>query len=364
MRRLLTSSATFDTKRNRWKINVQKDGIRRSFYSSTQGRRGKAEAEAKAMEWLQSANLDDPTFEYAWEMYRESHKLKVGTSGQVSDEWAGRLYLLPALAKKKLSKITVQDWQDILDGAVKQGKAKATVNDIRTRITGFHKYCLKKRWPTESLEMLENNSDKVKPKSILARQSIKEIFQDNRTLFDNEVIVDPYWNAYRFAIVFGHRRGEVSGLQWSDLDGAWLTINRSINHFREVTNGKNVNARRTVMLPKIALKILEDQKAYLKENEIISPWIFPKPDGSQINPNNLYNYWQRYLAFHGIELISFHEIRHTMISYNKKMPIELLKAVAGHSESMDTTGTYGHTTTEDFVEAADDVEQMLQSILA
>lgn len=149
----LTSIAKFDGKR--WKINVQKNGVRRSFYSAAPGRKGKAEAESKAREWLEGQSETDPTFSAAWEQFLESRKAKVGTSGQTGDVWAGKYYILPALGKKKLSHITVQDWQDILDKATKDGKAKATIIDIKTRITTFRKFCLKKRWPCESLELLE-----------------------------------------------------------------------------------------------------------------------------------------------------------------------------------------------------------------
>ena len=35
----------------RWQINVQKDGQRKSFYSSKPGRTGQREANAKAVSW-------------------------------------------------------------------------------------------------------------------------------------------------------------------------------------------------------------------------------------------------------------------------------------------------------------------------
>ena len=38
----------------RWQINVQKDGQRKSFYSSKPGRTGQREANAKADKWLET----------------------------------------------------------------------------------------------------------------------------------------------------------------------------------------------------------------------------------------------------------------------------------------------------------------------
>lgn len=363
MRNLLTASAKFST--NRWKINVQKDGVRKSFYSSIPGKRGKAEAEAKAMEWLNSHTYDDPTFEVAWADYIESRRLKIGTTGKTMDAWAGNKYLLPALGKKKLSKITVQNWQDILDNAAEAGKSRATLYDIKCRITGFRKFCLKKRWPCENLELLEVNCTKKKEKRILAPDQVKTVFNNSNTVLHGEVVRDHYWNMYRLALAYGYRRGELCGFKWSDLqEDCWLTVNRSINHHLEETSGKNENARRTVRLNAFAKEILADQKAYLQSQGIISPWIFPDERGNVSHPDVVYQSWQRYLRCHDIDPISFHELRHTMISMNKKLPIELLKALVGHSGAMDTFGIYGHIIDEDRIEAADCLENAMKSFLA
>ena len=106
---VLTSTARWNEKKGLWQINTQKNKVRKSFYSSIPGRRGKAEAENKAREWLESNNEDDPIFSRAWELYCEDRKLSVGTSGQVADRSIGNVWLLPALGNKKLSRITIQD---------------------------------------------------------------------------------------------------------------------------------------------------------------------------------------------------------------------------------------------------------------
>ena len=47
-----TNTATWDEKRKHWRISVQKDGVRKNFYSSTPGRTGQREANKKADAWL------------------------------------------------------------------------------------------------------------------------------------------------------------------------------------------------------------------------------------------------------------------------------------------------------------------------
>lgn len=50
-----TNTAQWVESRNRWQINVQKDGIRKTFTSSKPGRTGQREANAKADKWLTRA---------------------------------------------------------------------------------------------------------------------------------------------------------------------------------------------------------------------------------------------------------------------------------------------------------------------
>lgn len=47
-----TNTAQWEEKYQRWRIAVQKDGVRKQFYSSTPGRTGQREANAKADRWL------------------------------------------------------------------------------------------------------------------------------------------------------------------------------------------------------------------------------------------------------------------------------------------------------------------------
>ena len=47
-----TNTAAWLPNQQRWQINVQKNGVRRSFTSSKPGRTGQREANAKADAWL------------------------------------------------------------------------------------------------------------------------------------------------------------------------------------------------------------------------------------------------------------------------------------------------------------------------
>ena len=65
-----TNTAAWSEKHKRWQINVQRDGKRRSFYSSTPGRTGQREANAKADAWLDDG-IERARFRFVCGIYRQ-----------------------------------------------------------------------------------------------------------------------------------------------------------------------------------------------------------------------------------------------------------------------------------------------------
>ena len=55
------NEAAWVESRGRWQINVQADGIRRTFSSRIAGRKGKIEAEKKADKWLEDRTVGENT---------------------------------------------------------------------------------------------------------------------------------------------------------------------------------------------------------------------------------------------------------------------------------------------------------------
>ena len=55
------TEASWVESRQRWQINVQRNGQRRTFTSSVRGKRGKIEAEQKADSWLEDRTTGEST---------------------------------------------------------------------------------------------------------------------------------------------------------------------------------------------------------------------------------------------------------------------------------------------------------------
>ena len=64
-----------------------------------------------------------------------------------------------------------------------------------------------------------------------------------------------------------------------------------------------------------------------------------------------------------ITVVSLYELRHTYVSVNKEMPEGLRKMTIGHSQDMDTEGTYGHQMAGDLAKAAAFTEEAFSEII-
>ena len=91
-----TNTAFWVEKEKRWCIAVQKNGTRKRFYSSTPGRTGQREANAKADAWLDDSIRDGKKKVSAlYSEWVEELKLTCGTSYVTQCKRYGDCYILP-----------------------------------------------------------------------------------------------------------------------------------------------------------------------------------------------------------------------------------------------------------------------------
>ena len=337
------NDAQWMEKQQRWQIKVQKDGQRRTFYSSNPSRRGKVEAERKADHWLEVGSCDEHIkLKDLWAQYIDMLHETSHRSTYTQIETYGKNWIIPFLGQKKMSAIKAQGWQDCINAAAKAGKAQKTCKNIRAAITGFLKYAKRRGIPTDLDELTIPKIAVPGERKILQPDDLEVLFTQDTVTKHGEKQPCTFIHAWRFAVLVGLRPGELCGLKWDDIQGGVLTIKRSINSYKEVTPGKNKNAKRRIVLPPRAASVLLDQQGFLRAASIKSAYIFPDEQGDPANPRVLYDRWKFYRREHGLNC-SPYELRHTAASMAQaEVPEALLKRVFGHSKSMDTYGVYGH----------------------
>lgn len=352
--------------RNRWQINVQLDGVRKTFTSSTPGRKGKVAAEHKADAWLTSpASAENTRAEKLLQNYMDHLDATKDEGHARQYKCYVRLYIIPTIGAKRMSSLTLGDLQDVIDLAyARRNLAHKSLRNLRSCLLNWLKWCrMHGKTTLHPEELTIPAGAKKSEKRVMAPTGISTLFSSDMTTWWKKPVKDWYIHAYRFAVLTGLRPGEVIGLKQQDVNGSKINLHRSINVRGKVTQGKNDNARRTICLPAQAKEELNAQLNQLHRAGIISPYLFPDKEGSWVTERTLYGAWQRYCIANGIPRISLYELRHTYVSVNKKMPDGLKKKVVGHSKDMDTDGTYGHLMDGDLEAAAQFSEAAFDAIL-
>ncbi len=360
-----TTTAVWHDKYKRWQINVQKDGERRSFYSSTQGRAGQRECNKKADVWLDAGLISPQTKVLI--IYNEWIKElqdTTSTEHSIQYEGYGKNWICSRLGRYKIGELTEQQFQSVINNGFKKGLSKKTLSNIRGCINAFLKYARKCKATTLIAEDIKiPRNAKVGERVILQPNDLATLFKNDDTIIRGKPTYELYINAYRFAVVAGLRPGEIIGLKWSDIEDNKVSIKRSINRLKEETTGKNDNARRSFYLTPLAQDILNKQKLKLAELNIKSDYVFADKFGDVIIPSMYYKRWVRYRDYHEMSEASPYELRHTFVSVVKQLPKGLLKPLIGHSEDMDTYGTYSHEIDGDMELTAKLVQDVFSDLL-
>lgn len=352
-----TGTAKWMENQGRWQINVQKDGKRRSFYSSTPGRTGQREANKKADAWLdEGIDPKGTKVKPLYEQFQKESKEIVSTTEYNHIDSIGRVWILPNIGKKRATELNDGDIQKILDKAASMGRSKKTIQDINGTINKFLKWCRRNKKTAYRPEDVQiPASARLKGKTILQPDDLITLFRENTTLDHGQVVKEPWIHAYRMQVLTGLRPGELRGLMKNDVEDGVFFVKRSINISGETTRGKNDNAFRSFALSELAKAELDAQ---LHEYPSDTEYIFNLPP-----PSTYLQHWKRFCKFHGMTCTSTYELRHTFVSVAKKLPAGQVKELVGHSQNMDTFGVYGHKLDGEDVETAGKINDIFQKIL-
>lgn len=323
----------------RWRIQIRHEGRRLSFSSSIPGAKGRKECQAKYDRWYYDEGTGEKTFGRVAQEYLEDLKARNGdTSGSYfQSECYMRLYICPKLSSRKMCKLTLRDYQRVINEAQSasgEPLSHKTLCNIRAILMGIIKFgyadyqC---ELPRGELYIPKGHARNER--EILQRDDISKLFEPSDLW---------YWRAFCFMCITGLRPGEVIGIKLSDLEEDCIRIHRAVNSRGYVTGGKNKNARRVVPIGATAKAILKEVIERNERLNLHTEWVFCGIYGDQGNQFTMRNQWQKLKAERNLPgtLYSF---RHTFVSIMKDQLSEAaIKEYIGHSESMDTYGTYSH----------------------
>lgn len=351
-----TNTAQWEEKYQRWRIAVQKDGVRKQFYSSTPGRTGQREANRKADSWLEDGiGVKVGRVEDVYKLWLDGLKLTTSEGNWEPVESRWRVWVLPSIGKKRVNTLTDADLQAIINKAHAAGRSRKTLQLLAGDLRAFCKYCRKSKLSTFLPEDVQIPAGaRLKGKKVLQPDDLLKLFSIDTTLYRSKRVHDDYIHAYRFEVLTGLRPGELLGLRWADIKGDTVNLSRSINVKGRETHGKNENAVRSFVLSDVARAVLEAQRAITGHCESVF---------CLETERRFYKRWKVYCAANDLQPVSLYELRHSFVSAIKTLPAGEVKALVGHSEDMDTYGIYSHALTGEDVQTAQAVNAVFMKLL-
>ena len=337
----------------RWIIQEMRDGVRHTFSCSTPGRQGLKEVRRKYEAWLLGEGSGNKTVARIAQEYLDDLKARRGNDAEcvIQSERYIRLYIAPKCANRKICKMTLREWQSVINGATGvSGKALShkTLENLRGTIMALVKFAYED-YQCEPLrgDLYIPQGHSRKEKEILQRDDVARLFKPSDKF---------YHPLFCWLAITGMRPGEALGLKISDVAEDTITIRRSVSSRRKITPGKNENSRRVIPIGKTARKILDDTIARNERLNLHTEWIFCDKYGNPGCQSTMRNQWNELKVERNLPG-TVYSLRHTFISLMKNiMPEQMIKDIVGHSTETPTFSIYGHLINEDSRRAADIID--------
>jgi integrase len=349
---------------SKWYVYVNYHGRRKNRCVGTREAAERVRREIEARLALgDTAFLNDPrpqllTFGlYADRWLRDYARIECKTSTADGYEGVLRQYLRPRFGTKRLDEVNRDDIKALINELIAKDLSRNTVRNALCVVREIFNHAIEGA-------LVESN-----PASRLGRftrtaktsetQGIALTSAEVRSFLDaaKEVCSD-YYGLFLAALRAGLRRGELVALQWGDLQfgnndddpNRFMIVQHNYVR-REHTTTKSKKSRRVDLsreLRRVLIEVRDKRllEAFLKgKNDISDELVFPSPDGSILDPDNLYHrFFLPVLTKAGIRKIRLHDLRHTFGSLliQSGASIVYVKEQMGHSSIQVTVDTYGH----------------------
>lgn len=160
------------------------------------------------------------------------------------------------------------------------------------------------------------------------------------------------WGAYvffRLAYLTGARKGEINALRWSDIEGSYLWVRRSVTQKLKgerwvETPPKNESSVRRLQMPEQLVKDLDEHRERQKEAGGWSESLFICGGENPIPDTTIEKINAECAKAAGVKKLTIHEFRHSHASLlcNAGVNIKEIARRLGHADVEITLKTYAH----------------------
>ena len=335
-------------------VDFRFEGIRYRKKSPDNTQAGAKAYEATLRQRLaRGESIDAPTQdksktfeEFAKEWFDTYVKTNNKPSEQSSKERILRVHLYPRLGKTLLSEIATRQIERFKAAKQAEGLNPKTINNALA-VLGT---CLRhaEEWGhLETVPAIKRLKYEPPEPKVLTNNKIQDILSDEEEpLFNSMILV---------ALKTGMRFGELSGLQWPDVDlqHGLITVCHSLvdGHLSTPKSGK---ARHIWMSPSL--------RAWFEDHHEADGYVFHHDTGQPVTYEQAKRAIRRICKRAAVQPIGWHCLRHTFATtmLEKGISLSVVRDFLGHS-NVEMTERYAHVLPSMMKEAADILDQPQQS---
>lgn len=254
-----------------------------------------------------------------------------------------------ALGRIQLQQLTPQHVQKLINETHARGLSAATVQRMHATLRGALNQAL--RWgvvPRNVATLVDVPRERSSRASALSPTEARAFLEAARG--------HRLYALFAVALATGLRKGELLGLQWSDvdLDRGVLTVHGQLQNVRgqiEIVPTKSARGHRAVRLPRFATAALVAHRdAQTKElrSLVYAPGamdlVFRSTTGTPLDDRNVTREFHELLEQAGVRRVRFHDLRHSCATFllTEKVHPRVVMETLGHSQMSVTMDLYSH----------------------
>ncbi len=283
-----------------------------------------------------------------------------------------RNHILPALGKKKLRALKLEDVEGLYRSMTASGLSSATIRYVHSVLRRALKQAVVRG---------------LVPRNVTEGASLPRMGQKEVQAFTPEEVRgflkaarhDRLGALYVLAVTCGCRQAELLGLRWGedvDLVAGRLTVRRQVQRSRDgsgIITGPTKNKKsRTIRLGVVAVEALKAHRERQAEEVASAKGLWRDPDlvfastiGTPLDPSNVVSRsFKPLLRRAGLPDIRFHDLRHACATLllSEGVPVKVVQEVLGHSSVSVTMDVYSHVLPDMQEKAAAAMDGLLSDV--
>lgn len=226
--------------------------------------------------------------------------------------------------------------------------------------------------------IFSNPAERVKPPKVEKKEAAhydEDMTERMLILLEQEPL--KYRVMVTLTVFAGLRRGELCGLEWTDvnLDDGLLRVRQASQYIPGqgtfTKDTKNASSYRVISLPSVAVDMLKEYKVWQAEEKLkcgdqwVKAWkdnprLFTQWNGKPIFPDTITMWFAKFREKHNLPNLPFHGLRHTNASLLIAQGVDVVTVSKrlGHAKPTTTTSIYSHALKRPDQEAAEKLDHL------